>query len=57
MTDGAVIFFAITIVAGALIWWLANIFTIRIPEVVRQVYFTVIICFVIYLLFTFLHTT
>lgn len=56
MTDDVVIYLAIALVAGGFVGWLANAFTIRIPEIVRQLYYTVVICILIYLLFEFLRT-
>lgn len=55
MTDPLLILAAL-VVGGAFIAWLANIFTVPIPHVAKQLYLMLIISFIVYVVITFLRT-
>lgn len=57
MADDVLIFLAMAIIAGAIAAWAANLFTIKIPHLIQQLYLMLVICLVVYLVVMFMRAT
>lgn len=54
--DNALLYFAIVLVAGGFIAWLANAFTITIPMIAKNLYLMLVLGFLVYLVISFVRT-
>lgn len=56
MADDVLIFLAVAIIAGAVAAWAANLFTIKVPFMLQQLYWMLMVGLIVYLVIMFLRT-